>query len=80
MDHGSEDAQPCAFPACGAAAKKAYALDLALCSRHRALVLDDPAEFRRLWGTLEPRPGPPASPSRAPGRPQAPLPPAAHGA
>lgn len=47
MDRISEDAQPCAFPACGAAANKAYALDLALCSRHRALPLDDPAEFRR---------------------------------
>jgi hypothetical protein len=34
---------------------------LALCPEHRTLLLDDPEEFRRLWGALDPRPraGPP---------------------
>ena len=35
---------------------------LALCPEHRELLLDDPEEFRRLWGALDPRPrsgGPP---------------------
>jgi hypothetical protein len=29
---------------------------LALCPEHRTLLLDDPEEFRRLWGALDPRP------------------------
>ena len=29
---------------------------LALCQEHRTLLLDDPSEFRRLWGALDPRP------------------------
>jgi hypothetical protein len=29
---------------------------LALCPEHRELLLDDPEEFRRLWGALDPRP------------------------
>ena len=28
---------------------------LAMCPEHRELLLDDPEEFRRLWGALEPR-------------------------
>lgn len=31
---------------------------LALCPEHRTLLLDDPEEFRRLWGALDPRPRP----------------------
>jgi hypothetical protein len=29
---------------------------LVLCPEHRTLLLDDPEEFRRLWGALDPRP------------------------
>ena len=75
MAHRLADAELCAFPACGAAVAKAYALDLALCGRHRELLLDDPGEFRRLWGALDPRPGPPLA-LRIPGEPRAPMPPA----
>jgi hypothetical protein len=47
---------------------------LALCGEHRLLLLDDPGEFRRRWGALDPRPQPrPAT--RAPGPPRSPLPP-----
>jgi len=44
----------CAFPECGAARDEG---DLSLCHEHRALLLDDPGEFRRRWGALDPRPG-----------------------
>lgn len=27
----------------------------ALCPEHRRLLIDDPGEFRRLWGALDPR-------------------------
>jgi hypothetical protein len=35
---------------------------LALCSEHRQLLLEEPGEFRRLWGALDPRPMPPVPP------------------
>jgi hypothetical protein len=67
--------EPCAFPACAGTAAGSGFTRLALCAEHRLLLLDDPGEFRRLWGALDPRPQPrPAS--RAPGAPRAPLPPA----
>ena len=28
---------------------------VALCGEHRQLLLDDPGEFRRQWGAVEPR-------------------------
>lgn len=28
---------------------------VALCAEHRQLLLDDPGEFRRLWGAVDPR-------------------------
>jgi len=65
----------CAFPTCGGAARRDES-DLALCREHRRLLLDDPGEFRRLWGALDPRLAPPARPRHIPGKPQAPLPPA----
>ena len=61
MAHRLADADLCAFPACGAAAKKAYTLDMALCSRHRELLFENPGEFRRLWGALDQRPAPRAT-------------------
>lgn len=71
----SRTKEPCAFPACVGTAAGSGFTRLALCDEHRLLLLDDPGEFRRLWGALDPRPQPrPAT--RAPGRPDAPLPPA----
>ena len=29
---------------------------VALCAEHRQLLLDDPGEFRRQWGAVDPRP------------------------
>ena len=64
----------CAFPACGQTVPVADWTDMALCPDHRQMLLDDPGEFRRLWGALDPRP--PAPPRHIPGRPQGPIPPA----
>ena len=75
MAHRLADAELCAFPACGAAVKKAYALDMALCWRHRELLLDNPGEFRRLWDALDPRPEPLAAPHHIPDEPHASVPP-----
>jgi hypothetical protein len=70
------DSEPYAFPTCRGGATVDNAADLALCRDHRQLLLDDPGEFRRLWGALDPRPRPPAMPLHIPGNPQAPMPPA----
>lgn len=71
----STSKEPCAFPACAGTAAGAGITRLALCAEHRLLLLDDPGEFRRLWGALDPRPRrEPAT--RAPGVPRAPMPPA----
>jgi hypothetical protein len=67
--------EQCIFPACGQTVDVIDASDMALCSGHRQLLLDDPGEFRRLWGALDPRP--PDAPRHTPGRPQSPMPPAA---
>jgi hypothetical protein len=72
----SADHDRCAFPNCGQSAGSVEHNALALCPAHRELLLDDPGEFRRLWGALDPRPRPPAPPRHIPGRPQAPMPPA----
>jgi hypothetical protein len=47
------DAPACKFPGC---AETAADDELALCTEHRRLLLDDPGEFRRLWGAIDPRP------------------------
>lgn len=56
----SEAAIECKFPGCERDAVVPVLPTgeegLALCSEHRALLLDDPSEFRRLWGALDPRP------------------------
>jgi hypothetical protein len=66
----------CAFPSCREAATTGGDDGLSLCSEHRQLLLDDPGEFRRLWGALDPRPRPPVPPTHIPGKPQTPMPPA----
>ena len=48
------DAATCSFPSCS---KPQDGGDLPFCGQHRALLLDDPGEFRRQWGALDPRPG-----------------------
>ncbi len=48
------DAGTCAFPEC---AQPHDGGDLPFCPEHRTLLLDDPGEFRRRWGALDPRPG-----------------------
>jgi hypothetical protein len=49
----------CRFPGCGRDAVVPVLPTgeegLALCPEHRTLLLDDPEEFRRLWGALDPR-------------------------
>jgi hypothetical protein len=56
----SSDAIPCKFPGCERPAVVPVLPTgeegLALCPEHRTLLLDDPEEFRRLWGALDPRP------------------------
>ena len=56
----SDSAIPCRFPGCERAAVVPVLPTgeegLALCPEHRELLLDDPEEFRRLWGALDPRP------------------------
>ena len=42
----------CKFPECSRSASEG---SLALCPEHRRLLIDDPGEFRRLWGALDPR-------------------------
>jgi len=71
----STSTEPCAFPACAALASGGGITRLALCAEHRLLLLDDPGEFRRRWGALDPRPQP-GPVTRLPGAPRAPLPPA----
>jgi hypothetical protein len=48
------DAATCSFPQC---ARPQDGGDLPFCAEHRALLLEDPGEFRRQWGALDPRPG-----------------------
>ena len=67
--------EPCAFPACASMAAASGFTRVALCDEHRLMLLDDPGEFRRLWGALDPRPQPEPV-TRAPGVPRSPLPPA----
>lgn len=43
----------CPFPRCSSPQDGG---DLPFCAEHRALLLDDPGEFRRQWGALDPRP------------------------
>jgi hypothetical protein len=49
----------CKFPHCHEAATveigPAGEESVALCAEHRRLLLDDPGEFRRLWGAVDPR-------------------------
>ena len=56
----SDAAIPCRFPGCEREAVVPVLPTgeegLALCPEHRALLLDDAEEFRRLWGALDPRP------------------------
>jgi hypothetical protein len=49
------DATACSFPGCS---QPPAGGDLLFCAEHRELLLDDPGEFRRRWGALEPRPEP----------------------
>jgi hypothetical protein len=42
----------CKFPECDRPASEG---SFALCPEHRRLLIDDPGEFRRLWGALDPR-------------------------
>lgn len=62
----SEAAIECKFPGCEREAVvprlPTGEEGLALCPEHRALLLDDPEEFRRLWGALDPRPREPVRP------------------
>ena len=62
----SDAAIPCRFPGCEREAVVPVLPTgeegLALCPEHRELLLDDPEEFRRLWGALDPRPRPPRPP------------------
>jgi hypothetical protein len=44
----------CQFPQCEHSASDDDG-SFALCFEHRRLLLDDPGEFRRLWGALEPQ-------------------------
>jgi hypothetical protein len=44
----------CAFPEC---AEPPDGDALPFCAEHRDLLLEDPGEFRRRWGALDPRPG-----------------------
>jgi len=54
------DATPCKFPVCdepstlevAQPAREAFFL----CVEHRQLLLDDPGQFRRRWGALNPTP------------------------
>jgi hypothetical protein len=56
----SDTAIACRFPGCEREAVVPVLPTgeegLALCPEHRALLLDDAEEFRRLWGALDPRP------------------------
>jgi hypothetical protein len=61
-----DDAIECRFPGCEREAVVPVLPTgeegLALCPEHRTLLLDDPSEFRRLWGALDPRPPKPPPP------------------
>jgi hypothetical protein len=48
------DDTACTFPSCTEPRELG---DLPFCAEHRTLLLDDPGEFRRQWGALDPRPG-----------------------
>lgn len=50
------DASACKFPGCLRPKTVQDEEGLSLCAEHRQLLLDDPGEFRRLWGALDPRP------------------------
>ena len=54
------DAVPCKFPQCQQPADLEVGPDgsegVSLCQEHRRLLVDDPGEFRRLWGAIDPRP------------------------
>ena len=54
------DAVPCKFPQCDQRAILEVGPDgaesVSLCAEHRRLLIDDPGEFRRLWGAIDPRP------------------------
>jgi hypothetical protein len=50
----AEEEATCSFPQCP---NPQAGGDLRFCAEHRALLLDDPGEFRRQWGALDPRPG-----------------------
>ncbi len=49
----------CKFPDCQEPAILEVGPDgeegVALCAEHRQLLLDDPGEFRRQWGAVDPR-------------------------
>jgi hypothetical protein len=49
----------CKFPDCHEPAILEVGPDgeesVALCAEHRRLLLDDPGEFRRRWGAVDPR-------------------------
>ena len=47
------DEATCDFPGCSAPRDGG---ELPFCAEHRALLLDDPGEFRRRWGAIDPRP------------------------
>jgi len=49
------EAPACNFPGCSALQTPPDEEGFALCAEHRRLLLDDPGEFRRRWGALDPR-------------------------
>lgn len=53
------NAVPCKFPQCEQPAILEVGPDgsesVSLCAEHRRLLVDDPGEFRRLWGAIDPR-------------------------
>lgn len=49
------DAPTCKFPEC-AEPETLDDEEFSLCLEHRRLLLDDPGEFRRRWGAIDPRP------------------------
>lgn len=54
------DSAPCKFPQCDQPAILEVGPNgeesVSLCTEHRRLLVDDPGEFRRLWGAIDPRP------------------------
>jgi hypothetical protein len=49
-------APACKFPGCSEPEALEDEEGFSLCLEHRRLLLDDPGEFRRRWGAIDPRP------------------------